>query len=859
MKAIDLGWWMENRRDLDECPWPGPRPLETDRDESELLIGRDKDCDEFLREVDTHSLMLLTGPSGVGKTSLLEAGLVPKLRVSGYKVAVCRFWGGAFDAKDPASFLAEKMRQDFQRPHQDQEALDDLVEGPGLFWDLEDRYGSRAVIVLDQFEELIRFRPAVTAKLYELILDLNHGTKLKIVISFRDEYLHLLRPVEKAAKQFTITQILLKDIDDSFALDVVNAADRSDSRKELAIDSQAAVLVANHWLKARQATANDPFRRIGLLHLQALLYVLHSDADGGTVTRDMVIKQKGRRKHEAMFVNGLMESIAVKLLRCRKASAKLDPYLVEGTAKLVARSVKHLSSSGFKLYREVGDLARTAMESEFASLLEAGIPRSSPGEGQPNFGPISEGQFEALFHVLVETPLASGAAASVDLISGDRHAIAEAADAWLGRRKGGSSWSERLMADPSGKYADPAEVTCGPMFGMSPAAVLIEELRRFAFALVWLQESSLIRISSFESSEMRVSLIHDGFGDALEPWSRQELDGPTEALHAITAPRGASFEWLVSGRSPNELKGGADPKLLVNLRWKGAGVNAHFERVVFVNCDLRGCYFFDCRFTNATFVNCLLDGAMFSDCVITGPCIPATGGSWAPPSFLVKCSETLSSSFAQYQGVRGGIDALFSAKPGLPARPATKADQKGGMDWSSSDGGMVIYGGRISTMLLRSCRFVDGGQLSLRCVAGAGLDVVEQRRTRGEFASIEIFKSAMRHLQFTGVFSERGADFRVTAIGSFLAQVWFGDGLKGYFKAIDCKLIDVWNGSKGLQFIADPESNVYGAVNVTAADKPYRSVEHIEEFAAPPAELLESLRSMDYRRNPSDTTEERSH
>ena len=639
----------------------------------------------------------------------------------------------------------------------------------------------------------------------------------------------------------------------------MNAADKSGSRKYRAIDPQAAVLVANHWLKARQATADDPFRRIGLLHLQALLYVLHSDADGGTVTGDMVIKQKGRNKHETLFVNGLMESIAVKLLRCREASAKLDAYLVEGTGKLLARSVKHLSSSGFKLYREVGDLARTAMESDLASLLEAGIPRSSPGEGQPSFGPVSEGQFGALFHVLVEAPLASGAAASVDLISGDRHAIAEAADAWLGRRKGGSSWSERLMVDRSGNSADPAEVTCGPMFGMSPAAVLIEELRRFAFALVWLQESSLIRISSLESSEMRVSLIHDGFGDALEPWSRKELSGPTEALHALTAPR----ERPSSGSCPVDhqmnLKGGADPRLLVNLRWKGAGVNANFHRVAFVNCDLRGSYFYDCRFTNVTFVNCLLDGAMFSDCVITGPCAPATGGSWAPPTFIVKSSESLSSSFAQYQGVRSGMDALFSAKPGLPARPATKADQKGGMDWSSSDGGMVIYGGRISTMVLRSCRFVDGGRLSLRCVAGAGLDVVEQRRTRGESASIEIFMSAMRHLQFTGEFNESGADFRVTAIGSFLAQVWFGDRLKGYFNAVDCKLIDVWNGSKSLRFTADSESNVYGAVNAKVADKPYRSIEHIEEFAVPPAELLESLRSMDYRRNPSDTTEERSH
>jgi len=89
-----LARWRSEFKDLDDCPWPGPRPLRAS-DGAHLLVGREQEITNFRHEVATYRLILMTGESGVGKTSLLEAGLIPALRKSGLKVALCRDWSGS--------------------------------------------------------------------------------------------------------------------------------------------------------------------------------------------------------------------------------------------------------------------------------------------------------------------------------------------------------------------------------------------------------------------------------------------------------------------------------------------------------------------------------------------------------------------------------------------------------------------------------------------------------------------------------------------------------------------------------------------------------------------------------------------
>ena len=59
-------------------PWPGLEAF-TEQDQ-QLFYGRDSEVDELHRLVMRERLTILFGISGLGKTSLLQAGLFPRLR-----------------------------------------------------------------------------------------------------------------------------------------------------------------------------------------------------------------------------------------------------------------------------------------------------------------------------------------------------------------------------------------------------------------------------------------------------------------------------------------------------------------------------------------------------------------------------------------------------------------------------------------------------------------------------------------------------------------------------------------------------------------------------------------------------------
>src|SRR3954468_18861194 len=63
-------------------PWPG---LASFTEESRAFFhGRDEEISELTRRVQRKLLTVLFGQSGLGKTSILRAGVVPRLRAEGY-------------------------------------------------------------------------------------------------------------------------------------------------------------------------------------------------------------------------------------------------------------------------------------------------------------------------------------------------------------------------------------------------------------------------------------------------------------------------------------------------------------------------------------------------------------------------------------------------------------------------------------------------------------------------------------------------------------------------------------------------------------------------------------------------------
>jgi len=78
-------------------PYPGPRPFEPE--ESGIFFGREREVRELVSLMTAHRTVLLYAQSGAGKTSLLNAGVIPLLtRESFEALPVARVRG--FELKD---------------------------------------------------------------------------------------------------------------------------------------------------------------------------------------------------------------------------------------------------------------------------------------------------------------------------------------------------------------------------------------------------------------------------------------------------------------------------------------------------------------------------------------------------------------------------------------------------------------------------------------------------------------------------------------------------------------------------------------------------------------------------------------
>ena len=140
-------------------PWPGL--VAFTEEHQGFFHGRAEEADDLLRRVNRKNVTVLFGQSGLGKSSLLQAGLFPLLRAEGYLPVAIRL-----DHASSAPGLAEQVKSAVQRAILDigircEVAPEDAGE---TLWEhfhrrrppLETSDGRpiRLVLVFDQFEEL---------------------------------------------------------------------------------------------------------------------------------------------------------------------------------------------------------------------------------------------------------------------------------------------------------------------------------------------------------------------------------------------------------------------------------------------------------------------------------------------------------------------------------------------------------------------------------------------------------------------------------------------------------------------------------------------------------------------------------
>ena len=149
-----------------ENPWPGLAAYE--EGDSDLFKGRDEEIAAVLRRIVREDVTLLWGFSGLGKTSLLRAGLFPRLREADiFPVYIRLCYAHASDGREAAADASVLREQCFEAIRQ--AAARWRYEVPaqsasGTLWEYvrrrNDRFwgpGDRLVtplLVFDQFEEL---------------------------------------------------------------------------------------------------------------------------------------------------------------------------------------------------------------------------------------------------------------------------------------------------------------------------------------------------------------------------------------------------------------------------------------------------------------------------------------------------------------------------------------------------------------------------------------------------------------------------------------------------------------------------------------------------------------------------------
>jgi hypothetical protein len=244
--------------------------------EPEFLAGRRRELQELYDACRTYDVIVITGWSGIGKTSFVKAGVMPMLTETGWHAIVNGTWvqlatqsGLNIGNADPEE-LAGRLYCALVDP----QGEFSHAEGPLEVLTAMAAAHTRSVVIFDQFEELLRYLPAVARHLLELIGRTARDAQVPHIVIARSEYSERLRPVE--ALNTTTWTLRLGEIadDDVRRIMTVPAA------PHVSIDEDAADKLLSQWVGARETADLVGARRvtvegateIGLLHFHAMLW-----------------------------------------------------------------------------------------------------------------------------------------------------------------------------------------------------------------------------------------------------------------------------------------------------------------------------------------------------------------------------------------------------------------------------------------------------------------------------------------------------------------------------------------------------------------------------------------------------------
>ena len=193
-------------------PYPGMAAFQ--EADAGRFFGRERDVAAATARLGQQPLLVLAGPSGVGKSSFVRAGLVPALRAVGrWQVAIAR------PGRDPLANLVTGLAAALGDVPADTAAR--LRDEPGLLGtllrDLARARGELVLVFIDQFEEAFTLcADAGTRQAFLLALagiaD-DTASPLRLVVSVRSDFLDRLGDVPQFLERATRGLMFLRPLD----------------------------------------------------------------------------------------------------------------------------------------------------------------------------------------------------------------------------------------------------------------------------------------------------------------------------------------------------------------------------------------------------------------------------------------------------------------------------------------------------------------------------------------------------------------------------------------------------------------------------------------------------------------------
>lgn len=197
----------------------GPRPFE--RSEQNLFFGRDREVSELLSLVTSNRVVLCYAPSGAGKTSLINAGLQPRLEKEGFEVLPStRVRGLIPEGVDQSSIANIYIFNAILSLSKETGDLSDLAHSTlaGYLSTVphqtdEEDFPSPRILIFDQFEELLTSYLEQWKErdgFFQQVKDaLENDSLLRVLFVMREDYVARIEPFLPILKPLQQTRFRL--------------------------------------------------------------------------------------------------------------------------------------------------------------------------------------------------------------------------------------------------------------------------------------------------------------------------------------------------------------------------------------------------------------------------------------------------------------------------------------------------------------------------------------------------------------------------------------------------------------------------------------------------------------------------